>query len=165
MTPDSIHNRLQLVLVRLAWSQERLAQEIHSDPATISRWLNGKVKPSKTALGRIAHATHVDLEWLLTGNGRMRPHDAMEPSGRNQRELLEMVAKVIAHGGDFAQALADNIRMYYRALSMEEEMRGLEEEVVAMRNERQQLKGAIKEMEKRQIAAVPPDYQQERSHH
>ena len=150
--------------MQLGWSQERLGKEIHSDPATISRWLNGKVRPSKTTLGRIAHATQIDFEWLLTGEGQMRPNDETELSGCNHRELLEMVSKVLSSGGEHAHALAENIRMHYRAVSVEEELRGLEQEVVSMRAEQLKLKGVIRAMEK-QFSSLRSDYLPKPKHH
>lgn len=144
------------MLSQLAWSQDRLGREIHSDPATVSRWLNGRVRPSKSTLGRIAHATQVDLQWLLTGEGRMRPHDELEPDGRSVRELLEMVSKVMASGSDYRGPLADSIRMFYRAMIMEEEMRGMEQEVMVLRTELGKFRGGERpHKEQRQNVALP----------
>lgn len=130
----------------LGWSQERLAREIHSDPATVSRWLNGRVRPSKTTLARIAHATNVDFHWLLTGEGEMRPHDEPEYSGHNNRELLEMVAKVLVAGEEFRQPLVASIRALYRAACREEEVRAVEKEMVALRTEVADLKKMIQRL-------------------
>jgi len=66
-----ISERLQQLIERLGWSQERLANEIVTSPSTVSRWLSGKMPPSKTSLRRIAGATGVNQEWLLTGQGQM----------------------------------------------------------------------------------------------
>lgn len=132
------------MLAQLGWSQEFLGQEIHSDPATVSRWLNGRVRPSKTTLARIAHATKIDFKWLLSGEGEMRPHDETEPSGQNIRELLRMTSRILSSASEYRQPLSDDIRMFYRAMNTEEEMRGSEQEVVALRAELAELKDMVR---------------------
>lgn len=143
MTEHSIHERLRQALTQIGWSQERLGREIHSNPATISRWLNGKIPPSRTTLQRIAHATKVNAQWLLTGEGEMRAVGGVAASSAESGEILQMASRVLDSRSEYRHVLAANIRAFYQALRSEEEMKDVKQEVVALRSEIAELKGMM----------------------
>lgn len=96
-----ISKRLQIVIDKLGWSQERLASEIVTSPSTVSRWLGGKMPPSKTSLRRIAQTCGVSLGWLVSGEGYMIPpppikyEDASPDQRREHNESVAVRDKMI----------------------------------------------------------------------
>lgn len=60
-------SRLEEVLRRRGWEQQRLAAELGIRPATISAWKTSGSLPAGATLLQLAGALEVDLHWLMTG--------------------------------------------------------------------------------------------------
>ncbi|HUT54604.1 MAG TPA: helix-turn-helix transcriptional regulator [bacterium] len=61
-------------------TQAQFADRLGTTQASISRYLNGR-HPDRATLIKIAKATSVTLDWLLTGQGPMAADKAAESSG------------------------------------------------------------------------------------
>lgn len=51
--------------------QAALGRKLHVTARTIQRWEKGEQIPDADKILKIAHLTHVQSQWLLTGNGNM----------------------------------------------------------------------------------------------
>lgn len=72
-------DRLTRSLRMVGLSSIEVAQFMGVTPTTVSRWINGRTKPSRAVLMIWADMTGVDLEWLETGAVR---HQGLEPRTR-----------------------------------------------------------------------------------
>lgn len=69
----SIGNRIHEARINKDLDQHTLAEKIGISTRTLQRWEKGDQVPSSTYLMRIAKATGVRPEWLLTGEGEIYP--------------------------------------------------------------------------------------------
>jgi repressor LexA len=71
-TPDSIHERLKVLLQKLEITPYQLAKELSEKPTKLYNILNGKAKPSYETLNSIlAKYPHINMNWLFKGEGDM----------------------------------------------------------------------------------------------
>lgn len=68
-TPNTIGNRIRRVRQAWKWSQAQLAEAIHANQKTLSRWELDRQEPSEPALGALAGLFGLDIEALRTGLG------------------------------------------------------------------------------------------------
>lgn len=69
MKPESLHERLRWARDRLNLNQEDVAQQLHVEASTFSRYETGKTEIPVSRLQQIASALQVSLTWLLAGEG------------------------------------------------------------------------------------------------
>lgn len=62
-------DRLGRSLRMIGSSSQEIAELMGVTPTTVSRWLNGRTKPSRAVLMIWSDMTGVDLHWLETGEG------------------------------------------------------------------------------------------------
>ena len=62
-----IGNRIKLIRGKI--SQSEFASELKTIKQTISKYEKGKILPCSTALYRLHKKFHINLNWLLTGEG------------------------------------------------------------------------------------------------
>ncbi|MDY4562088.1 MAG: helix-turn-helix transcriptional regulator [Candidatus Cryptobacteroides sp.] len=58
-------NRIKVVLVEKKKTSKWLAEQLHKDPATISKWCTNKTQPGLELLYEIANVLDVDVKELL----------------------------------------------------------------------------------------------------
>jgi len=58
-------NRLKVVLVEQKQTAKWLAEQIHRDPATVSKWCTNSVQPTLETLWQVAELLNVDVKDLL----------------------------------------------------------------------------------------------------
>lgn len=99
--------RLAELIKKLGLKQQKFAQEIGVSQPTISDWINKpNVNPSIESLTKIANTFHVNLNWLLTGEGAMfRELIPMDSSILSQTIRLPIVAEIAA--GQPCEAILD----------------------------------------------------------
>lgn len=94
-----IGDRIKTWRHALGLTQEEFARRAGISKATLVGYEVGQRKPGSDALAAIAK-TGVDMRWLLTGEGEMRPQPAPEraeegivagPRSRRWRHLIELV--------------------------------------------------------------------------
>jgi len=66
-------------MVRGALSQEEFAAQLAVHKNTIGKYERGERQPEAEVLARLRSELGVDVNWLLTGEGAMRPGDAEVP--------------------------------------------------------------------------------------
>jgi SOS-response transcriptional repressor LexA len=80
--------RVAEIQQRLGLTGAQLADSLDTSASYISDIKNKYSKPSLEVLERLANRYHIDIEWLLTGNGDMiRERESMVSNGRRMREL------------------------------------------------------------------------------
>jgi len=70
-------------LIELAGSAEKLAKKSGVGARNISKYASGEVDPSRTRLVNLAKAMEINLLWLASGEGAMRPDMAGHPSSES----------------------------------------------------------------------------------
>jgi len=63
-------NRLKVVLVERKKTSRWLAEQLHKDPATVSRWCTNTTQPDLETLTQIADLLGVDTKDLLNSRNR-----------------------------------------------------------------------------------------------
>lgn len=58
-------NRLKVVLVERKRTSKWLAEQLHKDPATVSKWCTNNAQPSLETLVEVAKALEVDVRELI----------------------------------------------------------------------------------------------------
>jgi len=58
-------NRLKVVLVERKRTSKWLAEQLHKDPATVSKWCTNTAQPSLETLVEVAKALEVDVRELI----------------------------------------------------------------------------------------------------
>ena len=133
-----ISERLQLVIKKLGWSQERLAKEMEANPSTVSRWVNGNPL-SRTSLKRFLEVTGASENFMIVGQEPMFKHEtigqqlyseASLPGGSDPSriELHRMVDNVLDSDTEFNPALKSNIVAFDKAVNQEKKMNSIIEE-------------------------------------
>lgn len=69
VTPNTIGNRIRRVRQAWKWSQARLAEAIHANQKTLSRWELDRQEPSEPALGVLSALFGLSILALRTGRG------------------------------------------------------------------------------------------------
>lgn len=65
-------NRLKVVLAEKKRTSKWLAEQLHKDPATVSKWCTNSAQPSLETLMEIACALDIDARELIVPT--MQPH-------------------------------------------------------------------------------------------
>lgn len=86
----SLQNRVKAVRMRLKMTQEEFAKKIKLKVFSISRYETGSRVPDTNTLQKLKEVYHVDLNWLLTGEGEMYQRKPYLPDeGPLQRMYVE----------------------------------------------------------------------------
>lgn len=67
-------NRLKVVLAENKRTSKWLAEQLHKDPATVSKWCTNSAQPSLETLVEIARVLDVDARDLITPTVATRYH-------------------------------------------------------------------------------------------
>lgn len=74
-----LSNRIRLARVDKGWNQVDLAKQLGVSRSAVGHWERGAGStPSPRRLLRLAHLTGVNVQWLATGRGPMRPAGSAE---------------------------------------------------------------------------------------
>ena len=108
-------DRVRLILDRIAPTHRDAARRLGLDPTKLSKSLNGVRKFTLTEVTRIADLGHVDVRWLLDGQGpgpveesEVRPSDSKDEARR--RQYLDAAWDLISERGVHAVRVADIAR-------------------------------------------------------
>jgi AcrR family transcriptional regulator len=108
-------DRVRLILDRIAPTHRDAARRLGLDPTKLSKSLNGVRKFTLTEVTRIADLGHVDVRWLLDGQGpgpveesEVRRSDSKDDARR--RQYLEAAWDLISERGVHAVRVADIAR-------------------------------------------------------
>lgn len=67
--PDTLGKRIRRIRLTWKWSQAQLAQAIHTNQKTLSRWELDKQEPGEPALGALAGLFGLTIQALRSGKG------------------------------------------------------------------------------------------------
>ena len=67
--PDSLGKRIRKIRLAWQWTQHQLAETIHANQKTLSRWELDRQEPGEPALGALAALFGLGIESLRTGKG------------------------------------------------------------------------------------------------
>jgi len=67
--PDTLGKRIRRIRLAWKWSQGQLAEAIHTNQKTLSRWELDKQEPGEPALGALSGLFGLSLQALRTGRG------------------------------------------------------------------------------------------------
>jgi AcrR family transcriptional regulator len=108
-------DRVRLILDRIAPTHRDAARRLGLDPTKLSKSLNGVRKFTLSEVTRIADLGHVDVRWLLDGQGpgpveesEVRRSDSKDDARR--RQYLEAAWDLISERGVHAVRVADIAR-------------------------------------------------------
>lgn len=140
MNPETFSDRFKLVLGNA--SVNSFAQKCGVSESLLRKYLSGSC-PGLDKAASIAEAAGVDLTWLATGHGMMRPaavsattessplQPGMEPTPNifwdedaeevQIQPLLNMTAEVLTSDTVYRPALAANIKAFHRSISLEKD--------------------------------------------
>ncbi len=143
---NSFKQRLQYLIDDKKISQIDVSIALGVNESRVSEWLKGAVKtPRRTTLQKISDVFECDIDWLADGTGEPFP-TAKETTAGNQpttlshqdespsnKELVTMTAEILESDTEFKPALVANIRSYHSAMTMENDMKKVEEEMGDMK--------------------------------
>lgn len=69
-------DRMRKALRSSGWSVQEMADYLEVAPTTVSTWINGRNRPSPSAVRLWAMRTGVPYEWLVSGGLRRAPISA-----------------------------------------------------------------------------------------
>ncbi len=88
---------LEKLLTELKLSKKKFAETIGASQGNVSGWFNrSNVKPSIDVLKRISEVHHVNLNWLITGEGSMFNEPEYLELKHNEYLHLPVVAHIAA---------------------------------------------------------------------
>lgn len=106
-----LNTEFNRLLDNTGWSQAKAAQELHTTTATISRYVNGKMKPRPQVIAHLARITH-QVAKLPSGSDYSALNDAPRleewertlietlrrvPGDRRRKVIESIIATVQAH--------------------------------------------------------------------
>lgn len=113
-------------------SNRSVGEQCGLSEGTIRRYLRKETYPSLDKIRAIAEVTMVNSNWLLTGEGPMRPGEAgpaqkeeawstgdWEQADVNIQQLLNMTAEILVSETVYRPALAANIKAFRRSIDLE----------------------------------------------
>lgn len=108
-------DRVRRILDRIAPTHREAARRLGLDPTKLSKSLNGVRKLTLTEVTRIADLGHVDVRWLLDGQGPgpVEESDARRSDSKDEarrRQYLEAAWDLISERGVHAVRVADIAR-------------------------------------------------------
>ena len=94
MERRKIARRIAQIQERFGLNGAQFAETLGTSPSYVSDMKVRQSKPSLEVLERLAQEFHVDLEWLLTGEGDMVRFDGHGGAGRERISYLPLVGEV-----------------------------------------------------------------------
>lgn len=110
--------RLRSLLIKLGWTQTRLADESNLTITTLSRWIATKHPPSTAGLSKVIDATGCSAAWLIYGQGTMFFNDD-EESPEPENDKKELLAKILKEAEDFVDNDSEDIKGKFVSLMYE----------------------------------------------
>ena len=93
----AILKRLGSLIDEAHISQARIARQMNTSPALISRWKNGSITPSIESYEKLCRILNEDVDYLLTGVVKLdniESPDREEMILRQQKEICDLYRKI-----------------------------------------------------------------------
>lgn len=98
-----LQHNIKLLRQQKSMTQKQLADELHVTPQAVSRWENGEVEPSVSAIGEMAKIFGVTYDELMRGKEENLPEEEIAAT-KDQPLPTESQPSDTSNNGDQAQA-------------------------------------------------------------
>lgn len=98
-----LQHNIKLLRQQKSMTQKQLADELHVTPQAVSRWENGEVEPSVSAIGEMAKIFGVTYDELMRGKEDNLPKEEIAAT-KDQPLPTESQPSDASNNGDQAQA-------------------------------------------------------------
>jgi transcriptional regulator with XRE-family HTH domain len=97
---ETFSHRLVFEMKRYGLTRRDLGDKTGIGMSAIAKWINGKLLPKSEQLLKLARVLDVQMEWLLTGEGRKERERADSRTGSTQRKTpssreLALMAEIL----------------------------------------------------------------------
>lgn len=95
---QAFSERFNNLIKGLGYAQKDVARLTGIPKATVNRWTSGQSWPSAKHIFLLGKVLRVDPRWLITGQGKKRPHDDSYEEDEQSVHLLGLFRSLDNHG-------------------------------------------------------------------